>query len=150
MLSSSIMTWLPRPLVIAAALALASCYSYTSVNPGQLPQLNGSFVTPVGGNVVAVRVATIEKSDGSLTQVKGTFDLKITLKNGAEMSFDHPVKAEIEGDTLVLAGGNRRATPIPLDEIELAEVVQPNGAVWAIGGGLGGAVLGLLIVFVIV
>jgi hypothetical protein len=143
------MSLLSRSLVLPASLAIVSCYSHTAVNAKQLPRLNDSFVAPVGANVVAVRVATIEQPDGSLAEIKGNFDLQITMANGQELSFDHPVRAEIEGETLVLAGGNRRATPIPLSEIQAAEIVQPNKVAWALGAGLTGAALGLLIVAVI-
>jgi hypothetical protein len=106
----------------------SGCYQWELIKPTELPKLNGSFATPVGhvgnANVVAFRVADVEREDGTLVQIKGNFDLKVTRENDEEVEFDHPVAAQIDGDDLVVRGGNRSKTNIPLTEIKHAEVSQ--------------------------
>jgi hypothetical protein len=108
----------------------SGCYDWEFVKPTELPKLNGSFATPVGheGNttVVAVRVADVEREDGTLAQIKGKFDLKVVGQDDSEVEFVHPVAAQIDGDELVLRGGNRSKTRIPLDDIKHAEISQLN------------------------
>jgi hypothetical protein len=108
----------------------SGCYDWELIKPTELPKLNGSFSTPIGhaGNttVVAVRVADVEREDGTLTQIKGNFDLKVTRENDDVVEFEHPVLAEIDDDDLVVRGGNRAKTHIPLTEIKHAEVSQLN------------------------
>jgi hypothetical protein len=118
----------------------SGCYDWELIKPTELPKLNGSFSTPIGraGNatVVAVRVADVEREDGTLTQIKGNFDLKVTRENDDVVEFEHPVLAEIDGDDLVVRGGNRAKTHIPLVEIKHSEVSQLD-----VGGTTAAAVI---------
>jgi hypothetical protein len=128
----------------------SGCYDWELIKPAEIPKLNGSFSTPVGqaGNttVVAVRVADVEREDGTLAQIKGKFDLKVTRENGDELEFEHPVQAETDGDDLIIRGGNRAKTRIPLYEIKHAEVSQLDAggtaATAVICSILGGLVIG--------
>jgi hypothetical protein len=125
------MKWLRgRGIAVAVVCSMLSsgCYDWELIKPTEIPKLNGSFATPVGRTgdttVVAVRVANVEREDGTLAQIKGNFDLKVVRENGDEVEFEHPVAAEMDGDDLVIRGGNRARTHIPMYEIKHAEVSQ--------------------------
>jgi hypothetical protein len=111
-------------IVALLAWTASGCYSHTTVKPEQLPRLNDSFAVGTGSNIVAVRVATVERPNGTLTEVAGKFDLAIRLRNGKELEFDHPVRAAVSGGNLTLQGANRGPTVLALAEISRAEVVQ--------------------------
>jgi hypothetical protein len=106
----------------------SGCYDWVLIKPVEMPKLNGSFASPVGQvgprTVVAVRVVDVEREDGTLAEIQGNFDLKVIRKGGEEISFEHPVEAERQGEEFVIRGGNRAATRIPLSDIEHAEVSQ--------------------------
>jgi hypothetical protein len=113
--------------LLLSALGVSSCYSHTPVKPEQLPRLNDSFAVRAGSNMLAVRVATIEKPNGALTEVKGDFDIELQLRDGRDLTFEHPVRATLNGRMLTLQGGNRGATILDLDQVESASVVQQDG-----------------------
>jgi hypothetical protein len=114
--------------VIMSLLAQSGCYDWEMVRPTEVPKLNGSFATPIGqsGNatVVAVRVADVEREDGTLVRIRGDYDLRVELKDGTAMTFSNPVRTESSGDDLLVRGGNRAETRIPLKDIAHASVSQ--------------------------
>jgi len=143
-----------RPLlafVMALVLLLtqSACYDWEMVKPVELPKLNGSFSQPIGQvgrtTVVGVSVADVERPDGTLTQIHGKFDLRIVRRDGSELTFEHPVSAELEGDELVLRGGNRPATRLRVGEIDHAEVSQ-----YSVGKTMAVALIGTVVVTAVI
>ena len=114
--------------MVAFMLCSTGCYDWEAIRPAEIPKVSGSFATPVAqqGNttIVAVRVVDVERPDGSLIQLKGEFDLRVTVRGGGQYEFKHPVGATREGDVLVLRGGNRGETRIPVDDVVKAEASQ--------------------------
>ncbi|MEN9578403.1 MAG: hypothetical protein RJA70_1412 [Pseudomonadota bacterium] len=134
-----------RVLALAMILlAIPGCYSSQQIKPTELPKLNHAFATPVassGGQVLAVRVAQVEKPDGTLTEVAGEFDVELTLRRGEKLVFDHPVRASLEGESLTIAGGNRRSTAFRLADITEVRVTQFQSgktllAIYGVGSGI--------------
>jgi hypothetical protein len=141
-------TWRGLTIATIVLTSVVGCFRTTPVEPSEIPKLTGSFVTSVGHNTVAVRVVHVKQPDGSIAEIKGEFDLVIETNDGEEMTFGHPVVAELEGDTLKIAGGDSPERSLPLDSLTSAKVRQINGPVVALGAGLGGLALGFLIVAV--
>lgn len=114
--------------LLASMLSSIGCYDWEAIRPAEVPKVSGSFATPVAqqGNttIVAVRVVDVERPDGSLIQLKGEFDVRVTVRGGGQYEFKHPVGATRDGDVLVLRGGNRGETRIPIDDIVKAEASQ--------------------------
>jgi hypothetical protein len=95
---------------------------------------------------VAVRVVHVRQPDGSTAEIKGEFALLVETTDGEKITFTHPVVAELEGDTLKIAGGDSPERSLPLGSLASAEVRQINGVAVGLGAGLGGMALGFLIV----
>jgi hypothetical protein len=134
-----------------------ACSTYIPIKPTDLPKLNNSFVAPAtagNGQLVAVRVAQVEAPDGKLVEVKGDFDVRITLRDGRELEVTHPVRARLDasGSAIAIAGGNRAEGLISLDRISTVEVSQPDVGGSAVAGvliGVGASVGALLIILAV-
>lgn len=131
-----------RSLLGLFIISCMGCSTYVSIKPTELPKLNDSFVAPARtsyGQLVAVRVAHVEAPDGKIVEVKGDFDVRITLRDHRELEITHPVRARLgsSGTALAIAGGNRAEVVIPLDDISTVEISQPD-----VGGSV---VVGVLI-----
>jgi hypothetical protein len=116
------------------------------IKPTELPKLNGSSsvgTISAGRHVVIASVAQVERPDGTMAEIKGQFDARITVA-GNTSEYEHPVDSAIEGTDLKVRAGNRALTAIPLERIERLEVSQYDGLktmlLWT-GIGLGFVVL---------
>ena len=130
------------------------CYTNTAVRPSEIPKLNGAFQTsqPAGRNAILVTssVSHVEAPDGKTVEVKGTYDLILTTKDGKIIQFDHPVMIDKEEDSFLLRGANRGETHVAMTDIEATEVRQFSQTktmlVAAPVALVGGLLMGLLIV----
>lgn len=139
------------------AVGAAGCTSWVEIKTTELPKLNGGAVaagTVVSGTqrgeVVAVSVAEVEKPDGTLEQIKGEFDVRLTRQQGSPEVFESPVRSTVEGESLTIQSGNRARTSFSLAEIRKTEVSQPNATgnilIFAVGFPLAGVLVGLIAV----
>ncbi len=123
---------LPSALACVAVFLCSGCYSWTAIQPTELPQLNGGHIRQIGttytGDSVAavyeVSVAHVLAPDGRTVEAKGEFDARLEGLAGQHLEFAHPVISELEDGTLVVQGANRGRTTIPLNEVERVEVSQ--------------------------
>jgi hypothetical protein len=115
--------------LLASLLSQSACYDWEMVKPVELPKLNNSFAEPVSRTanttIIAVSVADVEREDGTLTRIRGSFDLRLVLRDGGEITFHNPVRATRDGDDLLITGSDRPETRVPLANIAHAEVSQP-------------------------
>jgi hypothetical protein len=141
-------------LLLAATICCTGCTTWVEVRPTELPKLNGSTVTSgtvVSGDrkrdVIAITVADVERPDGTLTQIYGRYDVRVTETSGREMTFETPVRSEVEDDTLSLQGSNRRQTQFRLNDVRTTEVSQPSDTAltWVIVGVGAVMVTGLIV-----
>ncbi|MBU1536398.1 hypothetical protein KKF84_13815, partial [Myxococcota bacterium] len=58
-------------------------------------------------------------------EIKGKTPVTITTHQGKYV-FAHPTISRLDGDTLVIAGGNRGSVAFPLNTIQKTEVEQYN------------------------
>lgn len=143
--------------VFVLALALSSicasgCYNMVPIRTTELPQLNDMHVTPVGstvanGQVVSIvesSVRSVHRPDGRTVRITGAPDVDVTTSAGT-VRFREPVISSLQpGQSLTVAGANRSAVTIPLDEIELVEarVYSPaKSTAWALVGILVGSAI---------
>jgi hypothetical protein len=115
-------------IVVLLGLALSGCAKYIKIKPSELPKLSNSFEKPIDsddGQLVAVRVSTVETPSGHLVQIEGEFDVCVTLVTGKEWTFRHPIRARLEaGDVLLIESSNWKMKSFSLDTIETLEVTQ--------------------------
>lgn len=141
---------------VLVLLSTAGCQSSQQVKPSELPKLDYSFAAPVvasGGNLVAVRVAQVEKPDGTIAEVKGEFDVRLTLNNRKSFLFEHPVRVSLKGGLVEIAGGNRPKSAVRLEDIREVEVTQFDGTKTIVGlsvGSVGLTLLTVLLAFAII
>ncbi len=123
---------LSAALALTTCVALVSgCYTWEPIRPSELPKLSGGGVT-VGrivdgeneGRVVVASLRHVEAPDGTMVEIKGKYDARITLKNGREIEFEHPVRTEVDGLHVVIAGGNVSNMSFDPDNIKSVEVSQ--------------------------
>lgn len=136
--------------LLVAQGAVSGCYRWESIKPSELPKLNGGYLRVVGrtytpsGTVTHVEqtVAHVERTDGTLIEIKGEYDARVTMKSRSSLLvFDHPVDATIEDGSLLLTGGNLPTTRFDMSTLRRVEVSQlDSGATIALS-----AVLGLVI-----
>jgi hypothetical protein len=128
--------------LLALAMLLGGCYSWTAIKPTELPKINGNpTVLPdrSGGHVQIVNVAQVETPDGRLAEIRGQSDARVQLKDTTLMSFEHPIRSSVENQSLTIMSGNHPKTTIPLDNIQSVEVSQGNRAEAA------GVIVGILL-----
>jgi len=135
--------------VAIAIVGTAGCLRWVEIKPTELPKLNGSYArnveavpTPTGTQMVVERtVAHVERPDGTLVEISGRFHADVTTSVGS-LRFEHPVNSQLQNDVLVVQGGNRAQTPIPLGDITAVQVSRPSpgrtilAVVLGVGGGL--------------
>lgn len=132
-------SWL---LLFALAMSITSCREWVSVNPTSADRLSpGSSATAadVNGTVVVSSVITVETPDGTLKQIEGTYELRLTRTSGEVTLFEHPVSVERKGGALVIRSANRSATEVPFSEIQKVEVAPPVAVAGVFALGLGTA-----------
>jgi len=146
-------------IVIAVLATNAGCLRWVDIKPTELPKLNGSYArnvgavpTPAGTQMVVERtVAHVERPDGTLVEISGRFHADVTTASAGSLRFEHPVSSVLQNDVLLIQGGNRAQTPIPLGDISAVQVSRPSpgrttlAVVLGVAGGL--ALLALLATF---
>ena len=142
--------------LVLAVFAMTSfgCYCWVDIKPMELPKLNGSYSRVTGvvatpsGQVATVEstVAHLEKPDGTLVEIGGEYDAEITTSYGPTR-FSHPVNSSLQGDQLVVQGGNRAATGFPLQDVRQVQVSQYDRTATTFAAAGGGIVLGLVLYF---
>lgn len=115
-------------VLLGACLSLTACASWIEVKPSEIPKLNGMTMGvvdsgPDQGRAIAVSVRRIEKKDGTLTEITGKADVRVTTGDTIYL-FRHPIQAEVRGGALIIQSANLPRTTIPLDDIEKAEISQ--------------------------
>ena len=107
-------------------------------------------VPRVPRNTSAVSVARLERPDGTLVEIKGKPDVRVTSE-GEVLTFKHPIVATLQGEVLTIQSSNRAATKFNLSSIQKVEVSEPNlvaNVLISMFGGLAlGALLSVIIVF---
>ena len=133
--------------LVTSLSLLAGCYSYnyTAIKPTELPKLNGATYGqvvdgPGRGQAVAVSVHQVETPEGRLVEINGTFDVVIDTAQG-EWTFEHPIGAAVEDDTLLVKSSNQSPARIPLSQINSVVIKQPDSST----NGILGAFLTLVI-----
>ncbi len=148
-----------RVLLASFAFQAVGCHSYkwVPVKPTEVPKLNGSYVrdrgtvsTPSGAvSVQEVTVAHVERPDGTLVEISGKYDLRVTSQGNSAV-FEHPVNSRLQDQFLIVTSGNRAATPYVLRTVERTEVKQPDPtSAFALATALGGTALVIAAVLII-
>jgi hypothetical protein len=128
--------------LLALAMLLGGCYSWTAIKPTELPKINGTpTVLPdnTGGQVRIVNDAQVETADGRLVEIRGRSDVRVQLKDTTLMSFEHPIRSSVENQSLTIMSANHPKTTMPLANIQSVEVSQGNRAEAA------GVIIGILL-----
>ncbi|NOY91386.1 MAG: hypothetical protein GXP55_09255 [Deltaproteobacteria bacterium] len=109
---------------------LSGCYSWVPIRTTETPLLNNMHVTQVGSavgthgesiSINEVSVRSLHRPDGRTVRIAGEPGLRVNTTAGA-IDFDDPVISSLQpGQSLTVAGSNRSAVTIPLDQIELVE-----------------------------
>src|SRR5262245_58993535 len=98
--------------------------------------------------MVVETVAHVEQPDGKQVEISGPFHVDVTTTRAGVTRFKHPVDSGLQNDILVILGGNRAPTPIPLADVTRVQVSQSSTGrtiltvALAVGGGI--LLLGLL------
>lgn len=132
------------------SICFAGCVSWISVKPSEVPKVGNMTVGMVSsgphrGHAVAVSVAKLERSDGTLVEIKGKPDVRIT-SDGEVFTFKHPIEATLHGEVLTIQSSNRAATKFHLSNIQKVEVSEPNLAANVLLSLLGGLALSGIII----
>lgn len=139
------------PLVLASSVLLQGCHAHTPIRPTELPKLNGSFgdTQRGAGAVLTTRTVThVQGEDGRMVELKGEYDVVMTLKDGRKVEFEHPVLSAVEGQKLRIRSGNRPEASVLVDDISHIEIVNFDGVATSVVGGLilgAGALVALLV-----
>jgi hypothetical protein len=139
--------WLGLALVSAVVGTSAGCVRWVDIKPTELPKLNPA-PAPDGTQVVVETIAHVERPDGKQVEISGPFHADVTTTGAGVMRFKHPVYSGLQNGTLVIEGGNRVQTPIPLADVTRVQVSQSSTGrtmltvALAVGAGL--LVIGLL------
>ncbi len=156
------------PVTLATASGLSGCYNRYDVVPTELVKLGNAqsaivtgvtgstyvhtgrhsgYVTPTYGTAKVVSEVKLVRADGGVIQVRG--DADVEMRSGQRyVRFRSPVMAEIQGENLIVRGGNG-GEAFPLRDIQRATVVEfaPGKTMLATMGITMGSVLvlGLII-----
>jgi hypothetical protein len=132
-------------VLVASLLAqTAGCYNWVPVSPGEATKLSGSFVAPVGNNVIAIRTVNVRQPDGHMVQLEGNYPVRVTLKGGEVHEFSAPVDVTESGEGLVFRGGDEEPLTTSEDGIDMLEARKMNMGLTAVAAtlaGLAGAAL---------
>ena len=137
-------------IVAIAVVGTAGCLRWVEIKPTELPKLNGAYAQNVGGvptpagtqMVVEGTVAHVEQPDGTLVDISGRFHADVTTARAGSLRFKYPVSSMLRNDVLVIEGGNRAQTAIPLGDVTSVQVSRPSpgrttlAIVLGVGGGL--------------
>jgi hypothetical protein len=138
-------------------LGLSGCYSWKEIKPAELPKLNGGAVAAGvvasgtnRGQVVAVSVGQAEAPDGTLVEIKGEFDARVTEAGMAPLVFQHPVRSEADDMILTVQGSNRARKDFPVEDVQKVEVSQYDHTQTMLLSLVGGLAAGYLLFYVAV
>jgi hypothetical protein len=137
-------------IVAIAVVGTAGCLRWEEIKPTELPKLNGAYAQNVGAvptaagtqMVVEGAVAHVERPDGTQVEISGRFHADVTTAHAGSFRFKYPVSSVLQNDVLVIEGGNRGQTPIPLGDVTSVQVSRPSpgrttlAIVLGVGGGL--------------
>jgi len=144
-------------VVVLYTVFASGCHSYTAIRPTELPLLNNMHVTPLGSStgpngqtvtVTAVSVRSLHRPDGRTVRISGAPSVRIRTRAGA-IDFHDPVISSLQpGQSLTVAGANRSAVTIPLDQVQQVEARQYSAgkttalmvAIGIVVGGLTGVI----------
>jgi hypothetical protein len=106
--------------LVASTLSTTACYDWTLVKPAQLGQL-GPLAPGESSPPPAVDV---ERLDGTLARIHGHFDVRVTMLDGREITFEHPVRVTRSGNAYTFRAGNQPETTLDIDAIRSAQISQ--------------------------
>ena len=122
----------PIALVLSASLLLtqSGCYDWVAIQPTEISKLRTGSQKEVGtsgnGVVVAYTAQTLTAVDGTSTQIKGDYDLRLTTEK-TQSTYEHPVVVEQTSPTdFTVQGGNQPRRRVNLNDIKTVEVSQYN------------------------
>jgi hypothetical protein len=95
------------------------------IKPTELPKLNPPLA-PDGTPMAVETGAQVERPDGKPVEILAPFHADVTTTGAGVMRFNHPVYSGLQKDILVIQGGNRAPTPIPLADVTRVEVSQSS------------------------
>ena len=135
------------------------CYSSEQINPTELPKLNDASIELVSyerdGNrtksVWRYSLIPVEKPDGTVLTVQGSFDAVVTT-SGSAVEFKYPVEARVMGDELAVQGSNRPSMSFALPDVQKVEVRQFSTTrtyVFVIASLLGGALAATAVAYLV-
>jgi hypothetical protein len=116
----------PYALAVALLTTQSACYDWVAVNPVDASKLGGSFETPIGQNVVAVRVVDVRQPDGRLVELQGSYKIRVTLQDGNVHELKPPLGVEENGDRLVFRSGNEAPLDVARTDVVKLEAYHYN------------------------
>lgn len=137
--------------LIVSILSQVGCYDWEIVRPAEISRLSTSVGTQgEQADNNPIESVDVERPDGSLVHITSDRDIRITVRGGTVYHFTSPIAAVRKGDVLVLRGGNRGETRIPIGDIEKAEVSQySDGKTMLTCLGVSALLVGLIAVVVV-
>lgn len=108
--------------LVALSVASTACHDWVPVRPAELGKMQPSREGPP---------PRLVQTNGALVEIDDDSDVRLTLQDGAEHWFTHPVSARIESNVLVIRGGNRGERRFPVESLEKVEVAKFNGGTTA-------------------
>ena len=137
------MSWTLAVLLPVGLASAAGCYNRYDVVPTELVKLSNTqsatvsgvtgstfvstgrhsgYMAPTYGSAQVVSQVKLVRADGGVVQVRGDAGVEVRAK-GRRVAFSSPVMAELQGNSLVVRGGNG-GEAFPLRDIQRATVVE--------------------------
>lgn len=113
------MRWMVFGVVAAA---LSGCAERHVIRPGQLAVLNDEM--SVEGQVRATKVLRFQTAGGQIVDVSPPVVVYITMFDGTELQFCSPLRADFEGDTIMMhhnCGRPQRVQGTEITKVEIEE-----------------------------
>ena len=126
-------------ILLTLSLGLTGCYDLYSIAPTEVPKLNNTYTVQVGSTtsssynystkqtsytstpIYSHSVRHVRRANGTNLHVTGSPPVIITTNRG-KFTFTHPTIASIEGDSLIISGGNRPNTRFLLSDIKKVQI----------------------------
>lgn len=127
-------------LLTALSVTTSACHDWVAVRPSEIAKMGP-------GSGKSDSPPRLVRTNGALVEIDDDSEVIITLNNGREILFSHPVQARMDGGVLVVRGGNHGEMRLLDQEIRKVQVSKFDGGSTA-QAIVGTALLGLAIVYV--
>lgn len=115
-------------VLLSASLVAAGCHDWVTVRSAEVAKME----PPAAGTRGGSSPPRLLRPNGSLVEVDDDSDVVVTMTDGRELVFTHPVHARVDGDVIIVRGGNRADTRLRDGTISKVEVSKFRGGQTAV------------------